>query len=51
MLSNLGAGEIVVIAIILLFMFGTNKFNELARSLGQSVKEIKKIAKDIKNEP
>lgn len=50
MFSNVGSGEIVVIAIIVLVLFGSKKLNELARGLGESVKEIKKIAKDIEGE-
>ena len=50
MFSNLGSGEVVVIAIIVLVLFGSKKINELARGLGESVKEIKKITKDIENE-
>lgn len=49
-MSNLGAGEIVVLAILVLILFGTKKLTELARGLGESVKEIKKITKDINNE-
>jgi len=50
MFSNLGSGEIVVAAIIVLVLFGGKKLNELARGLGKSVKEIKKITKDIEDE-
>ncbi|MDO8488154.1 MAG: twin-arginine translocase TatA/TatE family subunit [bacterium] len=50
MFSNLGSGEIVVIAIIVLVLFGNKKLNELAKGLGQSVKEIKKIKKDIEDD-
>jgi sec-independent protein translocase protein TatA len=50
MFSNLGSGEIVVIAIIVLVLFGSKKLNELARGLGEGAKEIKKIKKDIENE-
>lgn len=50
MLSNLGSGEILVIAIVVLVLFGGEKLNELARGLGKSTKEIKKIKKDIENE-
>ena len=49
MFSNLGSGELVVIAIIVLALFGSKKLNELARGLGESVKEFKKATKDIKD--
>lgn len=50
MFSNLGSSELVVIGLIILVLFGTNKLNELARGLGKSVKEVKKIKKDFENE-
>ena len=50
MLDNLGSGEIVVIAILVLVLFGSKKLNEFARGLGESVKEIKKATKDIDHE-
>ncbi len=49
MFSNLGSGEVVVIAIIILVFFGSKKLNELAKGLGASVKEINKIKKDIED--
>ena len=50
MFSNLGSGEILVIAIIVLVLFGSQKLNELARGLGESTKKIKKITEDIEDE-
>ena len=50
MFSNIGSSEVVVIGLIILVLFGSTKLNELARSLGKSVKEIKKIKKDFENE-
>ena len=50
MFSNLGSGEIVVIVILIVVLFGSKKLNELAPGLGESVKEIKKFKKDIEDE-
>lgn len=47
MFSNIGTGEIIIIAIVLLFFFGSQKLKELARGLGESSKEIKKIKEEI----
>ena len=47
MFSNLGTTEIVVIAIILLILFGGKKLPELARGLGQSGKELKKAKTEL----
>lgn len=49
MFSNIGSGEILIIAIVLLLLFGGKKLPELARGLGQSGKELKKAKKEIDN--
>jgi sec-independent protein translocase protein TatA len=41
-----GAGELVVILIILLVMFGGSKLPSLARGLGESIKEFKKSSRE-----
>lgn len=46
MLNNIGTPEIVIIAIILLVLFGGKKIPEFARGLGDAVKEFKKASKD-----
>lgn len=47
MLSNIGAGEIIVVLLVLLFLFGGKKLPELARGLGESGKDLKKAKKEI----
>lgn len=47
MLSNLaildlGTPELVIILVIILLLFGGKKLPELSRSMGQSLKEIRK---------
>jgi sec-independent protein translocase protein TatA len=49
-MSNLGSSELIVLAIILLWLFGTEKLKELARGLGKGAKEFKKIKEDINKE-
>jgi sec-independent protein translocase protein TatA len=39
---DLGAPELIVILVILLLLFGGKKLPELSRSIGQSMKEIRK---------
>jgi len=34
--------EVIVVVLIILLLFGSKKIPELARSIGQSVKEVKK---------
>jgi sec-independent protein translocase protein TatA len=46
MLGNIGTGELIVIAVVGLLLFGTKKLNDLARGLGESTKELKKVKKE-----
>ena len=39
---GLGYQELLIILVIVLILFGANRLPELARSLGSSVKEVKK---------
>ena len=45
-----GMGELIVILLIVLLLFGAKKLPEIARALGKSIKEFKKGAKDIKED-
>lgn len=45
-LFGLGGTELIVILVIILLLFGGAKLPQLAKGLGQSVKEFKKAAKD-----
>ena len=51
-IGNLGAGEIVIIALVILLLFGGKKIPELMKGLGKGVKSFKEgmneIEKDIK---
>jgi sec-independent protein translocase protein TatA len=46
LLRNIGSTELLVIAAILLVLFGGKKLPELARGIGDSIKEFRKAAKD-----
>lgn len=50
MFSGFGAPEIIVIAIVVLVLFGAKRIPELARGLGQGIKEFKQASQDIKKE-
>lgn len=49
-LGNLGAGEIVLIALVILLLFGGRKIPELMRGLGKGVKSFKDGLNEIENE-
>ena len=50
MFGNLGAGEIILIVLVVLLLFGAKKIPELARGIGKGMSEFKKGIKDVENE-
>lgn len=46
MLKNIGTTEVVVIALILVFLFGGKKIPEFVRGLGKAIEEFRKASKD-----
>lgn len=54
-LGNLGAGEIVIIALVILLLFGGKKIPELMKGLGKGVKSFKdgmnEVEKQIEDTP
>jgi sec-independent protein translocase protein TatA len=44
MLGNIGTPELIVLGLVLLLFFGGKKLPELARGVGDSVREFKKAA-------
>lgn len=47
---NLGMPEILVILVVALLIFGPKKLPELGRSLGQSIREFRRGAQEIREE-
>ena len=43
---NLGGWEIVLILVLILLLFGAKRLPKVAKGLGESVKEFKKIGRD-----
>jgi sec-independent protein translocase protein TatA len=50
MFGNLGAGEIILIILVILLLFGAKKIPELAQGLGKGMKEFKKAVRDVEDE-
>lgn len=50
MFGNLGTGEILIIVLVILLLFGAKKIPELAQGLGKGMKEFKKSLKDVEEE-
>ncbi len=47
---GLGTGEIVLIGVLILILFGANKIPEFARGLGKGIREFKDAASGVKEE-
>ena len=45
--QNFGAGEIIIIALVILLLFGGKKIPELMRGLGKGVRSFKEGINDI----
>jgi sec-independent protein translocase protein TatA len=45
-MANIGLTEILVIALIIILLFGGKKIPEFFKGLGESIKEFKKASKD-----
>lgn len=50
LIGNLGTGEILIIALIVLLLFGGKKIPELMRGLGKGVKSFKDGMNDVEKE-
>ena len=49
-IGNLGTGEIIIIALVVLLLFGGKKIPELMRGLGKGVKSFKDGMNDLEKE-
>jgi len=49
-IGNLGTGEIVIIALVVLLLFGGKKIPELMKGIGKGVKSFKDGMSDIEKE-
>lgn len=47
---NIGTTEIIIIAVIILLLFGTKKLPELIRGVSSAIKEFRKASKDNSKE-
>jgi sec-independent protein translocase protein TatA len=49
-LFNLGGPEILLVLAVILIMFGAKKIPDLAKGLGQGIKEFKKATREVTDE-
>ena len=50
MFGNFGAGELIVVLLVILVLFGAKKIPDLAQGLGKGMKEFKKAIKDVEED-
>lgn len=50
MFKSIGTTELLVIAVVVLLLFGSKKIPEFFKGLGDAVKEFKKASKDTDKE-
>ena len=48
--SWLGGGEIVVIVVLALLLFGSRRLPEMAKSVGQAIQEFKKVGRQVQTD-
>ena len=46
-IGRIGSGELLLILLALLILFGTKKIPELAKGLGKGIREFKKATKEV----
>ncbi|MGE5432741.1 MAG: twin-arginine translocase TatA/TatE family subunit [Syntrophomonadaceae bacterium] len=49
MFGNLGAGEIILIILVILIFFGPKKIPEIAQGIGKGMREFKKAMRDVED--
>ena len=49
-LQNLGAGEIIIIALVVLLLFGGKKIPDLMHGIGKGVRSFKEGINDVEKE-
>ena len=49
-LGNIGAGEIVIVALVVLLLFGGKKIPELMKGIGKGVKSFKDGLKEVEKD-
>lgn len=47
---GISGGELVVVLLLVVMLFGANRIPEIARGLGKGIREVKKASNEIKDE-
>ncbi len=49
-MGDVGAGELLIIALLLLVFFGSKRIPEIARGIGEGIRELKKATNEAYDE-
>ena len=49
-MSRIGMGELIVIFLVILLLFGAKRLPEIGSALGKAMKEFKKAIKDVEGD-
>ncbi len=49
-MGNIGTGELLLIALVVLVFFGSKKIPELAQGLGKGIREFRKATREIQDD-
>ncbi len=49
-MGRIGMGELIIIFVIILLLFGTKRLPEIGSAIGKAIREFKKAAKDIQDD-
>ncbi len=50
MFDNIGISEFLIIAVVILLLFGSKKIPDFAQGLGKGIREFKKAVKDVEGD-
>jgi sec-independent protein translocase protein TatA len=50
MFGNIGTGELILILLVVILLFGAKKIPDLAQGIGKGIKEFKKALRDIEED-
>ena len=50
MFENIGGSELLLILVVIFFLFGAKKIPDIAKGIGEGIREFRKAARDIQEE-
>ena len=50
MFENIGGPELLLILVVIFFLFGAKKIPDIAKGIGEGIREFRKAARDIQED-